>query len=430
MENQATGETFSCNGMMFERVRDGGVKPLNGLARRWRHEPAGNCLQECICGEWHDDDIENAEYDNAYKSALRALVGPPPWETQAPAAVASSLPAPNDYRSRIKSIGEHLASLSDEAEHGFAEFRELNYRATQMQGEIDGLRAEMTQWVSEHAAMKGAMVAAQSRLLAIHTAAEKAERGAGTVPREETIRAAADVFRVIFADAEHGVNIPEVLECPYGEPYHAHGDGCPCCMEVEDWAGDIADAVMVMAEESNMVDREEIRQVIFRCLQERRVYPRSKSTRVTPDHELAEPIVSEVCGMVDFDRFDVEPDTVRAQAIVNQSTTLEDFSNAVAWAREVTEEILAATHEDADMEDYGSIKGILLRHLERVIPMRRTSNEVENQEVPSATVAEWNRMREYMQGRETGGITEERVREIANEVFESRLNKARTAVAT
>jgi hypothetical protein len=352
----------------------------NGRAcYRWANTPVDEIFVLAMDGDGQWKTLSTGWYAaSECREALRVLVGPPPWEVAImgsmtddpiipwtdkpiqPVADALKTVAGENHGQieelrlqydslkrespttveKIKALGERLASLSNEAEHGFAElsaiaiglveerdkwiadFRELNYRATRLQGEVDSLRDEMTQWVSEHAAMKGAMVAAQSRLLAIHTAAEKAERGAGTVPREETIRAAADVFRVIFADAEHGVNIPEVLECPYGEPMHDAGDGCPCCMEVEAWAGEIADDVIARVEDSSMADREEIRQTIFRCLQERRVYPRGG------------PKVNAEAGSVDS-----EP-------------------------------------------------------------------------VPAKTMDEWSRMREYMQ---TGGVTEDRVREIIRE---------------
>lgn len=284
-------------------------------------------------------------------------------------------------KQRINTIGEHLASLSNEAECGFAELsklatiladeltaarealegsgeairhmasRAVGYRKERdrLQGETDGLRQRV------------------NRLANIMVAAEKAESSACYGTREEAIRAAADVFRVIFADAEHGVNIPEVLECPYGEPMHDAGDGCPCCMEVEAWAGEIASELRLITSPTwpdgsdlSDADYSAIQQTIFRCLQERRVYPRSKSE-------------------------------------VDAENGIIDFGNGKGTAT-----IHVSGHQ---------LKGFVPADGDAFVRIERGHDD---EPVPSATMDEWHRMREYMQ---TGGVTEDCVLDMINEAF-------------
>ena len=165
-------------------------------------------------------------------------------------------------REQIKAIGDRLAALSNEAEHGFAQltkitlglveeleaarsalassrsaydsilaqaaelrtardmwiidFRKLNNRATELQTEVDRLRR------LEH------------KLDVILAFAGNAEQIANDGTREEAIKATADVMREIFADSGHGVMLPDVLDCPDGVPLHGHHDGCPSCAQATD----------------------------------------------------------------------------------------------------------------------------------------------------------------------------------------------------
>lgn len=333
MENQAT---FDDDGSIWTRASEGGVNRGGGpYAYKWRSSDSGNQLMVNKFGTWTDDANAEPGFDDSCKRALRALIGPPPWETPAVAT-----------RDRIKALGDKLCALSNEAECGFAELsriaidlvgeqNDLQGECTRLKleadnlrehydaalrllvtakkysrnviaerdqavsnwqtvdkvwaslmrdhrdltAECDALRAECTRLRVEMQPIIARRDYLESKLAAIRHSAEGAERMAGVGTREETIRAAAETFRVIFADSGYGVMIPEVLDCPYGEPYHDHSDGCPCCMEVEEWAGEIADEILDV--EVSSIPYSDLKSLIFRCLQERRVYPKAKEVAET-----------------------------------------------------------------------------------------------------------------------------------------------------
>jgi cell division protein FtsB len=294
MENKAT---FEDSGYVWEKMDEESVHRIDGgMPFKWRAEDSGNQLMMRTCGGWRDDTDETSPtFDASCKRALIALVGPPPWENPKCSIVSAPSQTPRD---RIAALGKNLGVLSRMAESEFAELSRIAIgladERSEMLSKIDhavadshSKRARNAELKAERDALKavnerlrsqpkviiegkgsitldgsiGAQAVAalaterdslraecarlrvkmqsiiarrdhlESKLAAIREAAEEAESGAGSVPREETIRAAAEVFRVIFADAEYGVMLPAVLDCPHGEPMHDHGDGCPSCSQ-------------------------------------------------------------------------------------------------------------------------------------------------------------------------------------------------------
>lgn len=132
MTNKATQQTFKTGDICWVKHDDGSISMSHGHLRwRWRGDNNGNGLQYIGNDGWQNDDVIVGHFDDKCKLALRALVGPPPWETQAeqPSSETGGITI-----EAINKIGDRLCSLSNEAEHGFAELRGL---ATRLIGERD-----------------------------------------------------------------------------------------------------------------------------------------------------------------------------------------------------------------------------------------------------------------------------------------------------
>ena len=115
---------FTTKNMTFTLAQEGGVT-LNGMAPcRWRAHQFGNHLESYYDGKWQDDRFSSAAYDDACKEALRALVGPPPWERSPMTTTPAQSPS-EARKARIEELGARLCALSDESEGGFSELRAI-----------------------------------------------------------------------------------------------------------------------------------------------------------------------------------------------------------------------------------------------------------------------------------------------------------------
>lgn len=139
-------------------------------------------------------------------------------------------------RATLTETLKHLKAVEAERDKWIADFRELNHRATRLQGECDewerasGLINKMLEDERE------TNCEYRERMKSIEAAADAAERIADTGTRDDTIEAVAKTMDAIIGLSIAGV----VIQCPHGEPMHDHGDGCPSCMPDHELAQDIA----------------------------------------------------------------------------------------------------------------------------------------------------------------------------------------------
>lgn len=277
MENQATKETFKHEHRTWIKhdgesiyLEDGETVVLRG----WRSSPGGNGLRMKWNDQWVADTCRYDTFDASCKLALRALVGPPPWEgvagaTTEPAAVVPPTTA-TPTRELIRTIGSRLAALSNEAEQGFAElsavaislveknerlaeerdgwiadFRAVTSRATRLQSELDQANAVIQREKSAQLKVDEAIQASLAETGASHILGVRSPYDIilaairidsaywklvklaqdGHLP-QETI---AQFFLEIDGESE----VASVIACPHREPLHFHHDGCPACVEDE-----------------------------------------------------------------------------------------------------------------------------------------------------------------------------------------------------
>lgn len=106
--------------------------------------------------------------------------------------------------------------------------------------------------------------------------------------------AIANVLNLIGQESEAA----SVLVCPRNEPMHFHHDGCPSCMEIEEWAWEIARDVLTDLSKcwSNpgynwtAKDISSVQTTIFRHLSERAAWRKSTDHRVNIPETIQQPV--------------------------------------------------------------------------------------------------------------------------------------------
>lgn len=166
-------ETFKTRNYFWVKCPDGAAirVDVGAIPRKFRNENTGNGLmvlrptKNGLAREWRDDNNPIEPFDTECKQALRALIGPPPWETHAaagsPATQVQPLVAPSHTtREAIQKTGDELVRLSNEAEHGFSKLRTIALRAVD---DNERLADELQAWKSWAAQLTDAGTDAEMR---------------------------------------------------------------------------------------------------------------------------------------------------------------------------------------------------------------------------------------------------------------------------
>ena len=125
----------SPSGLRWSRVGSDAVTDEGTVYRRWRATNTGNGLQHMFNGsDWADDGLRYDPYDSECRMALRALVGPPPWETTGEAPQRTTL------ESARLAVSEALRTATASTERAMAD--------------LDALREAMSELATISSALK------------------------------------------------------------------------------------------------------------------------------------------------------------------------------------------------------------------------------------------------------------------------------------
>lgn len=107
--------------------------------RRWRATNTGNGLQYMVRGsDWADDGLRREPYDSECRLALRALVGPPPWETEQAAAPPQCAP----LEATRLAVAEALRTATASTERALADLDALREAMVEADAITSALKRE------------------------------------------------------------------------------------------------------------------------------------------------------------------------------------------------------------------------------------------------------------------------------------------------